>query len=371
MNKKRIIWLGVMVSFFIVAGFKVSFACTDFQIKAEDGSVIIARTNEFGVPADSGIVFEPAGKEFSGLTPDGGKGLSWKSKYGFLAINGLGLKENFIDGMNEAGLSAGLLLFVESEFETVNKKNSNQAVSILNLCSWVLGNFSSVEEVKKALSGISVFGEVVPQLGGPLPLHMAVHDAAGNNLVIEFINGEKKIYDNPIGVMTNMPEFSWQMTNLRNYLNLNSLNAKPKTFSGVRIDKTGQGNGWLGLPGDWTPSSRFVRIVQIVNAAFPAQNAREALILSGHIMNTVDIPHGVIKEEQNDEKSPVISEYTQWTVYKDLTNKILYFRTYENPNLRFIDLKKLIAMPSGKFQPVPMSTGPGAEDITGIMVLHK
>jgi choloylglycine hydrolase len=367
MLKESILAVLTVVIFSTLLAVNVSFACTDFQIKAEDGSIVIARSNEFGVPPNSSVVFEPSGKEFSGMTPEGQKGLSWKSRYGFLGINGMGMSEKFADGMNEAGLSIEGLLFSESKYEPIGPGNSAQALSNIDFGKWVLSNFATVDELKKALSKVSVWGEVVPQLGGVLPLHFAVHDAAGSNLVIEFINGEKKIYDNPIGVMTNMPEFPWQITNLRNYVKLDSLNAKPKTFSGVVLKQMGQGSGWLGLPGDWTPPARFVRAVQMVNAAFPAKDAKEALILAGHIINTVDIPHGVIRDEQKDEKSPVVSEYTPWTVYKDLTNRILYFRTYENPNLRFIDLKKLVSDPSGKSRTIPMSTGAGPEDLTADM----
>ena len=367
MLKKNVFSVLMVVIFSTLLAVNVSFACTDFQIKAGDGSVVIARSNEFGVPPNSSIVFEPAGKEFFGMTPEGQKGLSWKSRYGFLAINGMGLTGKFADGMNEAGLSIEGLLFPESKYEPIGPGSSAKALSNIDFCAWVLGNFATVDELKKALSNVSVWGEVVPQLGGILPLHFAVHDATGNNLVIEFINGEKKIYDNPIGVMTNMPEFPWQITNLRNYIKLGSLNAGPKAFSGVVLKQAGQGSGWLGLPGDWTPPARFVRVVQMVNAAFPAKDVKEALILAGHIINTVDIPHGVIRDEQKDEKSPVVSEYTPWTVYKDLTNRILYFRTYENSNLRFIDLKKLVSEPSGKSRTVPMSTGAGPEDLTADM----
>ena len=367
MLKKNIPAVLAVVIFSTLLTVNISLACTDFQVKAQDGSIVIARSNEFGVPPNSSIVFKPAGEEFSGMTAEGQKGLSWRSRYGFLAINGMGLTEKYGDGMNEAGLSIEGLVFPESKYETIGPGNSAKALSSLDFSAWVLSNFATVDELKKALSDVSVWGEVIPLLGTTLPFHFAVHDAAGNNLVIEFINGEKKIYDNPIGVMTNMPELPWQITNLRNYVKLGPLNVPPKTFSGVVLKQNGQGSGWLGLPGDWTPPSRFVRAVQMVNAAFPAKDAKEALILAGHIINTVDIPHGVIRDEQKDEKSPVVAEYVPWAVYKDLTNRVLYFRTYENPNLRFIDLKKLASDPSGKSRTIPMSTGSGPQDLTADM----
>ena len=344
------------------------FACTDFQIKAEDGSVLVARTNEFSIPANSNIVFEPAGKSFLSKTPDGKKGLSWKSLYGFIALNGMGLDEKFIDGMNEAGLSVGMLLFVDSKYETIDKESEGMALSNLDLCSWILGNFATVEELKKELPNIRVWLESIPEIGEPLPLHVSVHDATGKSIVIEFINGEKKVYDNPIGVMTNMPEFPWQVTNLRTFVNSNPFNPDAKNFSGITTGPFGQGSGWLGIPGDWTPPSRFVRIAYALNSASPVKDTREALNLAGHIINIVDIPLGVIKEKGKN--GTALSEYTQWTVFKDLTNKIMYFKTYDNANLRFIDLKKLLLYKTGDLRVISITVGNGPEELTSKLIYY-
>ena len=95
----------------------------------------------------------------------------------------------------------------------------------------------------------------------------------------------------------------------------------------------------LGLPGDWTPPSRFIRTAYAVDAALTPKNSSEAINLAEHLMNIVDIPKGVIKEKVN----PVIHiyGYAQWSIIKDLTNKVLYFRTYDNMTLRKIDLKNV------------------------------
>jgi len=362
--KKNVFSVILLAVFLFGIAVNASFACTDFVLKAEDGTIINARTNEFGIPANSNLVFEPSGKDFVSSAPGGQKGLSWKSRYNFVALNGMGLGEKFVDGMNEAGLSVGLLLFIESKYETVDKPEN--ALSNLDLVSWILGNFATVDELKKELPNVRVWLESIPNLNTALPLHAAVHDASGNNLVIEFINGEKKLYDNPVGVMTNMPEFPWQITNLRTYVNLNPMNAEAKNFSGLTIKPFGQGSGWLGFPADWTPPSRFVRIAQMVNTVYPAKNSKEALSLATHIINNVDIPLGVIREKQAD--GSVVCELTQWTVFKDLTNKIIYFKTYDNSNLRFIDLKKLSDSKSGsKILTIPVSKGQDPQDLTGEM----
>jgi choloylglycine hydrolase len=349
------------------------FACTSFQVKAEDGTLVIGRSNEFGIDAKSQIVFEPAGTTFTSKVPGGGAGKSWKSRYAFLGINGLGLTESFGDGMNEAGLSIEGLYFTESKYETADAKDAASAVSSNDFISWVLGNFATVDEVKEALPSIRVWGETVPALGGPIPLHFAVHDASGECAVVEFIGGEKKVYDNPIGVMTNMPEFPWHVTNLRNYLNLNMFIPKAKDFSGVMIKPTGTGSGWLGMPGDWSPPSRFVRIAYLVNVTPPAKDRTGALNLAKHILNTVDIPLGSVEAELKgkDAGVTIAMEYTQWSILLDLTNRVMYFYAYDDMNLKFIDLKRMVADGVSTVRFIPMAKDFSATDVTGAMAEMK
>jgi choloylglycine hydrolase len=345
------------------------FACTNFTVKADDGTVVIARSNEFPIDANSQIVFEPAGKKFTTKAPGDKDGKTWTSRYAFLGINGMGLKENFVDGMNEAGLSTEGLLFVEGKYETPGPGDTANAVSSNDFISWVLSNFATVDEVKEALPSIKVWGETVAVFGGPLMLHFAIHDASGKCIVVEFINGEKKVYDNPVGAMTNMPDFPWQVTHLRSYLNFNEFNPKPKDFNGLTINPTGQGAGWLGMPGDWSPPSRFVRVAYLSNVTSPAKDRTEALNLAKHILNTVDIPVGIIDEKTKDKDGAetVIKEYTQWSLLLDLTNSAMYYYTYDDMNLKFINLKKMAADGTSTVKFIPMSDGFSAVNTTDKM----
>ncbi len=330
---KKIVLLSIAV---LILGPGHSVACTDFQVKAEDSSIVIGRSMEFALEIGSDIVTFPRGEEITSMTPEGNKGLSWKSKYGFLGINGLGLKRAAVDGMNEAGLAVEFLWFPGSVYD---KAKGNDFVAITELGLWLLGNFATVDEVKNAIADRPIVGVYIPQLRQVPGFHVAVHDARGKNLVIEFINGEKKIYDNPIGVMTNRPTFDWHLANLRNYLNLTPVDKKSQTIAGVDVEASGSGNGWLGLPGDWMPPSRFVRTVKLLHAATPAKNSAEAVNLAEHILNAVDIPFGVIKAQ------PTGSDYTQWCVIKDLTNRVLYYRSYRDMGLKRIDMKQLSLNP--------------------------
>ena len=348
------IWLSIV--FFAVP----VFSCTDFQIKAADGTVIIGRSMEFALDLQSRVIASPRGKEFTGESPDGQQGLSWKSRYGFVGLDAFGLGK-VIDGINEKGLAVEGLWLAESEYRQVPPGEEGRALAVEDVGDWILSSFSGVEEVRKALEKVLVWGKFVPRMEGVPPLHLAVHDAAGNNLVVEFLEGRQQIHDNPIGVLTNSPHFDWHLTNLRNYVNLQADNASPVTISGITIKPSGQGSGWRGVPGDWTPPSRFVRTVNFTRAALPAKNASEAVTLAGHILCTVDIPRGVIRDPQH----PDIHESTQWIVIKDLTNRVLYFRDYRSFNLRAVDLKKLDFSPGPASGSITVGSGGGIEDSTG------
>ena len=98
----------------------------------------------------------------------------------------------------------------------------------------------------------------------------------------------------------------------------------------------GQGSGFLGIPGDWSPPSRFVKTATYLRFAKETANSLEAVNLAEHFLNAVDIPLGEVRDPGKD-----TGDYTQWVVIKDLTQKVFYFRSYGDLVLKMIDLKKL------------------------------
>jgi len=337
---RRGIAIVMAVVFFLALTAKISFACTDFQVKAEDGTVVIGRSMEFPVDLHSNVVIVPRGEKFTSVDDKGIKGISWTNKYGFLGVDAYNLKNCYVEGFNEKGLSFDALMFAGAKYQPAVP---GKFVTISNFGSWIMGNFVTVEEVKEALPKVNVAGINLKEANGNLYMHIAVHDASGKNLVIEFIDGEVKVYDNPLGVMTNRPDFQWQVNNLRNYINLDAHDRKDRMLNGLKLESTGVGSGLLGLPGDWTPPSRFVRIAYSLDAALPVKDASEAINLAEHLLNIVDIPKGAIKENP----APLIhmEGYAQWVVIKDLTNLILYYKTYENTAWKKVDLKKFSLEP--------------------------
>jgi len=335
-----------------------ALACTQFVLVAKDGSVVIARTMEFGAEMDSHILTSPVGTSFDSPTPtaDSG-GVSWTSKYSYIKMDFFGSKLT-LDGMNEHGLSAGFLYLPGyTKYQSVPEGGDKNALMYLYVGDWVLGNFSTIEEVKTAIKDVYVFAK--PTTYGAIkdvvfPVHMIVADGKGKSIVIEWVDGKTNIYDNPHGVLTNSPEFPWHLDNIKNYVNISPHAPEPLTIDGITYNAAGQGSGAMGIPGDFTPPSRFIKITYLAKSVFPVATGEATVNLADHIVNNVDIPTGAVLGEKGEKDD--MPDKTQWTVIKDLTNKKLYFKSYENTTLQVIDMKKLDFSKGAKVLDIPIDS---------------
>src|SRR5881394_848050 len=312
-------------------------ACTGIRLTAQDGTVVHARTMEFAIDIHSDVIMVPRGYERVGTTPDGKEGLKWKAKYASTGANGVELPVLF-DGLNEKGLAAGTFYFPTSAgYMPYTAADAGKTIAQWEVGSWILENFASVEEVKANIGNVVVFGG----WGFAPEAHYIVHDAAGKSIVIEYVGGKLNVHDNPLGVLTNSPSFDWHMNNLRNYVNFSMTNVPPVQLGSIKLLPFGQGSGMLGLPGDFTPPSRFVRAVAFSHSVFKPKTGDDAVLEAFHILNQFDIPKGAAREHEKDEHGNVLADYTIWTSASDLKTKRFYFRTYENSQIRVVDLMKM------------------------------
>ena len=195
--------------------------------------------------------------------------------------------------------------------------------------------------MKAALPNVLIANTKLKNWGDQIPpFHYIVYDKEGHCLVIEPIGGHLIATDNPFGVFTNSPNFDWHMTNLRNYVNFSPLNAAPVQLGPVKLTGFGQGSGMVGLPGDFTPPSRFVRAVAFSQAVLPSllPTGREAVLQAYHLLNNFDIPKGVAREHEKDPHGNPVADYTLWTSAADLKARRYHVKTYENSAIRSIDL---------------------------------
>ena len=339
-----------MFRFCCLLTMSIVYGCTDFVIETKDKTFINGRSLEFALNLETQFKTFPRGMQFLTKGPDRQKGIEWVSQYGYVGATVFDSNLT-IDGMNEKGLSFGFLWLPGTQYPEVAPGTSSKALDFTKCGDWILGNFASVAEVKKALSQVVIWGHAVLPFPEIPPVHIAIHDRGGHHLVVEFIGKEMKIYDNPNTVLTNYPPFDWQLVNLQNYIGLNALNASSIQLKGVELKGVGQGTGFLGMPGDWTPPSRFVRMTTFLRFINKAQDSAEGVNLAEHLLNTMDIPKGAIAARDG------AQDYTQWIVIKDLTHQKFYFRSYRDLGLKVIDLKKLDFREGSAQKSIPLEMG--------------
>lgn len=312
-------------------------ACTGIQLKALDNTYVNGRTLEFGVFVDTSVAVVPRGYEFIGKTPNG-DGLKYKTKYatlGTIAFN----KLSIMDGINEKGLSAGTFYFPGfAGYSEINQTNQSKALSPIEFTNWILTQFATVDEVKAAINDVVIAPTIVKEWGPTTaPFHYVIYEKSGKSIVVEPINGKLIVHDNPLGVFTNSPTFDWQMTNLRNFINLTPFNVKPLKIDGLELAPFGQGSGMVGLPGDFTPPSRFVRAAIFSITATPSKDSSEAVLQALHILNQFDIPVGAAKSVEN---GVTHCDYTLFTCVRNPQTLQYFFKTYDDQSIRVVDLNK-------------------------------
>jgi choloylglycine hydrolase len=323
-------------------------ACTSFVLKGSDGGRVYARTMEFGQPLNSQAVLVQRGTSLRGNGPDGriGNGLAWTSRYAVVGLNALGLKDIIPDGMNEKGLAGGLLYFAGyAKFQAVPAGQTKRSINSAQLLIYVLTNFATVDEVKRALPKILVNGASVPVLGGPLPIHMTLHDRSGKSLAVEYINGELTMMDNPTGVFTNDPPFPYHLAAAGNYANLSAMPPAEMNVNGLKLPPTSTGGGLHGLPGDFLSTSRFIRALTLSRFAPTNLTTQQQVGTAFRILGQFDLPPGSVMLSPGGAfggaGSTTTYEITEWSVAADLKNLVYYIQTFNNPGLRSLSFDQL------------------------------
>ncbi|KPC54580.1 linear amide C-N hydrolase [Amantichitinum ursilacus] len=319
----------------------IAAACTGITLVAKDGSAIQARTMEWGTFfLDSEIMVVPRQHVFKAATPDGKAGLAWTGKYGIVGLN-LVQTPVITDGMNEKGLTvSSLYLPGYEEGQKYDPAKADQTLAMTDVPTWLLSNFATTEEVRKNMPDVIVTDVVLQAFHGIAPpVHFMITDRSGKTIVLEYTHGSLNIYDDPVGVLTNSPEFPWHLTNLRNYVGLHPQSNQTIKVGDLELAPFGAGNGMVGLPGDYTPPSRFVRAAALRNTVRQPDTGYKAVNEAFRILDNFDIPLGATDAKANLPKDETIGS-TQWSSAMDTASLRYYYHTMFNRSLRMIDLKK-------------------------------
>ena len=325
-----------------------AIACTSMLLPAKDGGFVYGRTLEFGLDLKSQLIVIPRKLTYTATGPQGrvGQGgMTWTAKYAATGANALGLPI-ILDGFNEKGLAGGLFNFPGfAEFQTVPPGKEKQSLASFELLTYILTNFATVDEVKAGVPKIFVAGVKLPQFGNMVPpAHFSIHDASGKSIVIEYTNGGTlNIYDNPTHVLTNAPPFPFQLQNLSQYQYVTSAVLPPMKVGNTELAAPSSGDGMNGLPGGFLAPARFVRAYFAQANAPKLNTSSETVGMAFHLMNPFDLPPGSIgtSAKGGGEGGGVDGfETTEWTAVSDLKNLRYYIKTYDNADVRMIDLGK-------------------------------
>ncbi len=305
--------------------------CTAMSIVSKQQDVFFGRTMDFYYDLDLDIYIVPQNYTFKSNISNYKK----KNKYAYIGIGQYIGEISLADGMNEAGLGVAALYF--PEYAEYTKKIDPKKIAIANteVVTYLLSHCKNIEEVAVILSYTQIVGVKDDITKNISPLHWIVSDKTGKTITIEQTKNGLNILNNPIGVLTNSPDFAWHYTNLRNYMNLSPTSSKYENWENIKLSPFGEGAGSIGLPGDFTPPSRFVRLAFAKSFAKKPNTEKETLLLCFHLMNLVSIPKGLVIAKEKIK----MCDYTQYIAFMNLNTGDYFFNTYDNCNIRRANIK--------------------------------
>ncbi len=239
----------------------------------------------------------------------------------------------YYDAVNEHGLAMAGLNFPGNAHYSDEKYEDKDNIATFEFIPWILSDCKDISEAKEKLKRINLTNEAFSKELKPTPLHWIIADTE-NSIVIEAMSDGLKIYDNPIGVMTNNPPFDFMLQYLATFRDLSANKSQNRLSPETDLPVYCQGLAAVGLPGDYSSASRFVR------AAFTKLNsisnmAEEASVGQFfHILSSVEMPRGCVRLEDG------INDITVYSSCCNQNKGIYYYTTYTNRQITAVDMNK-------------------------------
>ena len=238
----------------------------------------------------------------------------------------------YYDAINEEGLGIAGLNFVGNA-DYKEKIEGKDNIAQFELIPWILCKCATVEEAKKLLEKINLsnipFNDKLPLA----KLHWIISDKE-KSITVESVKEGIKIYENPVGVLTNNPSFDMQMFALNNYMNLSTKSPEKKFAKGLNLREYSRGMGAIGLPGDLSSQSRFIRVAFTKMNSISGEGEKESVSQFFHILNSVDQQRGCCDLGDGN------YEITIYTSCCNTNKGIYYYTTYDNHQITAIDMHK-------------------------------
>lgn len=238
----------------------------------------------------------------------------------------------YYDAVNEKGLGmAGLNFVGNAVYQKPAPEQDN--VDTFEFIPWILSRCATVEEARARLGRLNLTGGSFNAALPAAQLHWIIADRDGA-IVVESVKEGLRVYDNPAGVLTNNPPFDEQMSNLNDYMSLSPRQPQNNFSSKLKLAPYSRGMGALGLPGDLSSRSRFVRAAFVRLNSVSEDSEAASVSQFFHILNSVDQQRGCCELE------PGVYEYTIYTSCCNADRGIYYYTTYDNHQISAVDMHR-------------------------------
>ena len=239
----------------------------------------------------------------------------------------------YYEATNEKGLSmAGLNFPGNADYKPLVEKRDN--VAPFEFIPWVLGQCATVDEAALLLKRINLadipFSEQLPLS----PLHWIIADRDGA-ITVESVKEGLKIYENPVGILTNNPPFDYHMHNLSNYMGLSREQVENRISGAIPLTPYSRGMGAMGLPGDLSSASRFVKAAFTKLNSVSGDSEAESVSQFFHILGSVDQQRGCVHMGKG------MYEITIYTSCCNTDKGIYYYTTYDNCRITGVDMHRV------------------------------
>lgn len=300
--------------------------CTAATYKTKD--FYFGRTLDYDFSYGEEVVITP--RNFSFTFTEQGKIPSHYAMIGMAHVS-----ENYplyYEAVNEKGLCMAGLNFVGNAVYHDSKQDKDN-IAQYEFIQWILSKCADLSEARALLDKINLtdkrFSENLPVA----QLHWIIADKFGA-ITVESVAEGLKVYENPVGVLTNNPTFDKQMFNLNNYLHLTPRPPENTFAKGLELDRYSRGLGAVGLPGDLSSGSRFVRTAFVKMNSVSGEGEKESVSQFFHILNSVDQQRGCCVLEDGK------CEITIYTCCCNADKGIYYYTSYDNHQITAVDMSR-------------------------------
>lgn len=305
--------------------------CTDLRLMRLHQRHVSARTCDWPHELRVKVRIVPRGRRWSAVPSEAAETLPWTNSLGFVGVvDDLSPEWAVCDGLNEAGLSVANLSLPEANLPREPSPSvASPAIDLLSVTGWLLGSCATVADVRAALDRVQIWKPPVEQIWSahearPAALgdyeyveHLAIHDASAADLAVEFVDGRPVLHDNPVGVLTNSPPYDRQLANLHD--TLAAAVGSDRSGDPVALSFAAARAGLLGVPGDVTSASRFVRAAALAQVEVAADRVANAVEQAFRSLELVSVPPHV---------APT-GDATRWCVVRDHDEPTYHVRSLD------------------------------------------